>query len=1163
MNTKKNKRGRRRGAKNFHKQLRFLGVNSAGLRSKMSTFKKVVAELKPSVFLIEETKFKDEGKFKMENYIIFELVRKSRDGGGGLALGCEKDLHPVWVKEGDDETEALSVEISLQKMKIRCCVAYGCQENDRIERKSKFWNYLDDEVTQASNSGAGFILHFDGNLWAGCDIIPGDPRKQNRNGKLFEEFLARNPHLTVVNSLQLCKGLITRSRLKDGSQEESILDFFIVCSRVLPYVTSMVIDESKKYVLTNYEKVRKGGTAHDTDHATEIMDINLSVLTEKPERKEMLNLKDKDAQELFKHETSKTREFTNCFRNDLPLYNQIENWRSILKSFLKKSFKKIRIKKKTVKPLKPEISNLINQRNILVNDKENQEKIESLNKAISKLEAKENRDLIMENFKHYSDNPEQINLSQMWKTLKKLWPKCGNSMPSAKKNHRGKVISGPRGLKKLLAKEYKERLRTRPVRPDYQEIDEQKEKVFQLKMKLAATRKSPDWTLSDLEKALGDLKRNKSRDPEGLINEIFKLDVIGDDLKNSLLIMFNQVKKKKMIPSFMNYSNITTVPKRGSKLELMNERGIFRVAVLRYILMRLIYNTKYPEIDQNISDCQMGARKGKNCKNNIFIVNGIIHEVMKSKRMKPVLLQIYDYAQMFDSINLQKAINDVFDYGLNDENLVLIHEANKEVNMAVNTPSGLSDREVIKNSVLQGDTFGSILASVQVDTIGKECEEAGLGYLYKDSLQVSMLGLVDDMLGVTEADYTAQQMNALINVKTASKGLQFGVRKCKSMLVGKDPERALVSNLTVDKWKVVHEDDPITGEDKIVETYEGQVPIEMVSEQKYLGFILSNKGDNMININHMKAKSKGIIRRIFNKLNSLNLGCYYFECALVFMKCMLRSSILFACESYYDLKETEVRQLERIEEGFLRELFKTSHGCPITQLYLECGLIPARLEILKTRLLYLKYILNQNQDSMLYKFFQIQLETSSKGDWAAMCLNDLKTLNIQESLKEIQDMSESKFKNILKDKVSKEALIYLTEKQRNKGGEIFYSKLQMSEYLLPNSIFSNETKREVFAMRNKMVNIPANFSSKAEFKCQCGNKEDMEHVYSCKILNSETTDIHYEEIYKDNIYQISEVHKRFQKNLKKREKLMNENEGRRNPHVILPQDPLYSVYSNG
>ena len=180
-----------------------------------------------------------------------------------------------------------------------------------------------------------------------------------------------------------------------------------------------------------------------------------------------------------------------------------------------------------------------------------------------------------------------------------------------------------------------------------------------------------------------------------------------------------------------------------------------------------------------------------------------------------------------------------------------------------------------------------------------------------------------------------------------------------------------------------------------------------------------------------------------------------------------------------------------------------------------------------------------------------------------MCLNDLKTLDIQESLKEIQEMSDTKFKNILRDKVSKAALKYLSEKQRNKGGDILYSELQMSEYLLPNSIFSNEIKREVFAMRNKMVNIPANFSSKAEYKCQCGNEENMEHVYSCTILNSEKTDIHYEKIYSENIHQIREVHRRFQKNLKRREKLLNEIEEKLNPHVILPQDRLYSVYSNG
>ena len=246
--------------------------------------------------------------------------------------------------------------------------------------------------------------------------------------------------------------------------------------------------------------------------------------------------------------------------------------------------------------------------------------------------------------------------------------------------------------------------------------------------------------------------------------------------------MCNELKKKKIIAKFINIATITTVPKKGSRLLLKNERGIFRVMVVRSILMRLIYNQKIEEIDKRMSDCQMGGRKKKGCKNNLFIINGIIHEVLKSKKMKPVMLQFYDYAQMFDSIDLEQAISDIFDTGVDDDNLPLIYKANCEVEMAVKTPDGLSKRQTVKNIVLQGDTWGSILASNQVDLIGKESLEAGHFYLYKNVLPVGFLGLVDDIVGITEAGFKAQQFNAFINVKTAEKTLQFGP---KSMLIGK------------------------------------------------------------------------------------------------------------------------------------------------------------------------------------------------------------------------------------------------------------------------------------------------------------------------------------------------------------------------------------------
>ena len=82
----------------YRKEIRFLGVNAAGIRSKLTSFKDTLNKLNPGVFFIEETKMKDEGKMKFENYDVFELTRESKDGGGGLAIGCIKELQATWVR---------------------------------------------------------------------------------------------------------------------------------------------------------------------------------------------------------------------------------------------------------------------------------------------------------------------------------------------------------------------------------------------------------------------------------------------------------------------------------------------------------------------------------------------------------------------------------------------------------------------------------------------------------------------------------------------------------------------------------------------------------------------------------------------------------------------------------------------------------------------------------------------------------------------------------------------------------------------------------------------------------------------------------------------------------------------------------------------------------
>ena len=370
--------------------------------------------------------------------------------------------------------------------------------------------------------------------------------------------------------------------------------------------------------------------------------------------------------------------------------------------------------------------------------------------------------------------------------------------------------------------------------------------------------------------------------------------------------------------------------------------------------------------------------------------------------------------------------------------------------------------------------------------------------------------------------------------------MQFGPSKCNSMLIGKNTEYVVNSPIMVDNWTVEYMENRETGEVDLKEHYAGLVEVEKTDEQKYLGFVVSCQGNNMANIRQIEKKSIGVVRKVINKLNSLNLGKYYFECSIILMNVILRGSILYACEMYYNLKESELRKIEQIEEGFMRNVLNTPKGCPTTQLYLELGQIPARFEIQKMRLLYLKYILNEEEDSLLRKFFMLQLEKSSKGDWAWTCVEDLRALNITESFDEIKNMTKIKFSRILKSRTRQNALKYLIEKRKSKGKEIIYSEISMAEYMLPtNTKLSIYQKQTLFSIRNRMIDIPSNFSkTNKEAKCICGNLENMKHIYECEILNNgKDHKQKYKKLFEGRIEEQIEVFDIFEKNLKRRDEL--------------------------
>ena len=384
----------------------------------------------------------------------------------------------------------------------------------------------------------------------------------------------------------------------------------------------------------------------------------------------------------------------------------------------------------------------------------------------------------------------------------------------------------------------------------------------------------------DLENVLKKLKNDKSRDPHGLVNELFKPGVAGSDFKKSFLCMSNKIKNEIFIPTFMHYANIVSIYKgKGEKTDFENDRGIFIINIFRSIVMKMVYKDTYSLVDGNMSDSNVGARKNKNIRNHIFVLNGIINEAVNSKGMA-IEIEVLDYKQCFDSMWLEETINDLWESGIKDNNLSLIYKMNEEVKVAVKTPFGLTERTSVKKVVMQGETFGPLCCSVQVDTFGKECcEKKKLLYYYKGEVGVPPLAMVDDLVCVSTCGVNSVKMNAFINTKTNIKKLQFGLKKCHKMHVGDRKE--FCPDLELDDWKVENVEHLDTGENYLVDEFQGPSKLQESKVEKYLGDLIANDGTNTKNILSRKAKAIGIVDSVMAKLRGTVYDPFYCEVGLI------------------------------------------------------------------------------------------------------------------------------------------------------------------------------------------------------------------------------------------------------------------------------------------
>ena len=135
------------------------------------------------MFTIQESHFGKKGKLKVENYEIFEAIRKKQKGG--TIIGVHKGLKPILIKEYSDEFELIVVEIQIKNKEIRIMSGYGPQETWPEVDRMPFFMALEQEIIKAEMQGKSMFIEMDSNSKLGQEIIPNNPHAQSGNGKIL------------------------------------------------------------------------------------------------------------------------------------------------------------------------------------------------------------------------------------------------------------------------------------------------------------------------------------------------------------------------------------------------------------------------------------------------------------------------------------------------------------------------------------------------------------------------------------------------------------------------------------------------------------------------------------------------------------------------------------------------------------------------------------------------------------------------------------------------------------------------------------------------------------------------------------------------------------------------------------------------------------------
>ncbi|KAL4240483.1 hypothetical protein ACF0H5_001275 [Mactra antiquata] len=251
-------------------------------------------------------------------------------------------------------------------------------------------------------------------------------------------------------------------------------------------------------------------------------------------------------------------------------------------------------------------------------------------------------------------------------------------------------------------------------------------------------------SLLEVQKAIKELKTNKSSGPDLILNEFF---IHGNYiLAPYLLKLMNKVFETEYFPQSWSEGYVIPLHKKGSISNENNYRGITLLSTLGKLFTKIL-NNRLIGWAENYSvyiEAQAGFRTKMGTTDNIFVLHGLITHMLNEG--KQLYCAFIDFTKAFDYVVRDNLWSKLIKLGVRGKILNIIKSMYQSVKSRVKYCNQLSDSYTCALGVRQGECLSPFLFSMFLNDIENIYIVKGLSGIDIDTIKIFLILYADDIV---------------------------------------------------------------------------------------------------------------------------------------------------------------------------------------------------------------------------------------------------------------------------------------------------------------------------------------------------------------------------------------------------------------------------------